>query len=75
MKRTLHGLICDFIVWYLKRCGGAFHFNPYGRHDAGYIVKMNETEYQSFTCLAQGRTPKDLHTIIWASRDAGVWVP
>jgi len=71
----VHSLICKFIVWYLKRCGGAFHFNPHGRHDAGYIAKLSETEYHYYQCLAHGRTPSDFHKMVWALRDAGVWVP
>lgn len=74
--KKLQGLIQDFILWYMrKHAGGEFHFNPYGRHDAGYIVKMNERDYHAYKCIAHGRSPDEFHKMVWALRDAGLWIP
>ncbi len=48
MRRQLH----RFIVWYLRRCAGAFHFFPYGPKGR-YVVLMNETQYHRYTHLAR----------------------
>ena len=40
MERVIH----RFIVWYLRRAGGAFHTFKYGV-DGRYVVLMNETDY------------------------------
>jgi len=50
MRTLIHSLI----VWYLRRCDGAFHHYPYG--PAGrYIVMMSETEYSNYERLRGGR--------------------
>jgi len=42
------------IVRYLRRCGSAFHHNPYGERGR-YVVLMTEGEYHRF----QKREPKE----------------
>lgn len=44
MRHTIHKLI----VWYLRRCGGAFHCYQYGPQGR-YVVLMNERQYNVWT--------------------------
>lgn len=44
MKRLIH----KAIQWYLRRCGGVFHTNPYGP-SGRYVVLMNEYQYHEFS--------------------------
>jgi hypothetical protein len=75
MQRLLHSLTVNFIVWYLrKKCGGAVHFNPYGRHDAGYALTVNENEYHNYRALVSYRTEAEIIKMIWTLREAGYTV-
>lgn len=49
MRHAIHKLI----VWYLRRCDGAFHCYPYGERGR-YVMLMTETQY--------GQAAKMLHT-------------
>lgn len=42
MRRLLHALI----IWYLRRCAGAFHHNAYGT-DGRYVALLTEAEYHN----------------------------
>ena len=45
--------ILKFIQWYLiKKCGGAFHINPYGEKGR-YVVIMNERQYHNYKWKAE----------------------
>lgn len=44
MRKVWHRLM----VWYLRRCGSAFHTFPYGSRGR-YVVLMSEAEYHDFT--------------------------
>jgi len=44
MKKMIHRLI----VFYLRRCSGAFHTFPYGPKGR-YVVIMNEIQYNIFS--------------------------
>jgi hypothetical protein len=52
MKHALHKLI----VWYLRRCGGAFHCYPYGERGR-YAVLMTERQYHRYTQIAEQSEP------------------
>jgi hypothetical protein len=47
-RGPIHGAIC----WYLRRCSGAFHHNPYGP-DGRYAVLMNEEQYHRYGKVRQ----------------------
>lgn len=40
VKKHIH----NAIVWYLKRCGGAFHNGPYGENGK-YVALMSDDQY------------------------------
>ena len=42
--------IHNIIVWYLKRCGGAFHHYPYGENGK-YIAMMSDKKYHEYQKL------------------------
>jgi len=48
MRKIIHWLI----VWYLRKCWGAFHAFPYGEQGR-YVVLMNEKQYHKYTHLAE----------------------
>jgi len=71
IKNLLH----KFIAWYLRHiCGGAAHCYSYGEQGR-YLVIMDDDTYHRFTVLAKERKPEEFHKMVWALRDAGVWVP
>lgn len=39
-----------FIVWYLRKCGGAFHHNRYGVNGI-YVAMMSDATYHEYTKL------------------------
>jgi hypothetical protein len=63
MKRIAHKLI----QWYLRRCGGVFHTNPYGP-SGRYVVLMDEDQYhrfrQSQPLYQQGFTSAELEVLL-----------
>lgn len=40
----MRGLIHKMIVWYLRRCWGAFHAYPYGP-EGRYVVLMTDGQF------------------------------
>lgn len=42
--------IHNAIVWYLKRCGGAFHSGPYGENGK-YVALMSDEKYHHYQNL------------------------
>lgn len=76
IKRFLH----KFILWYLRRCGNAFHtgpYNNYGESNKGgmYIVAMDDDTYHHFRVLATDRVKEEFHMMVWLLRDANIYVP
>jgi hypothetical protein len=60
--------IHTLILWYLARCGGAFHTNPYGQ--AGrYVVAMSDEQYHYYKELAEKITPVEFHGMVWKLRE------
>ena len=47
LKIKMRGPIHRVIVWYLRRCAGAFHMFPYGP-EGRYVVLMNEDQYHYY---------------------------
>lgn len=47
INRVLRRHIHKLIVWYLKKCGGAFHSGKYGI-EGKYVVLMNDNAYSDF---------------------------
>ena len=41
----------NFVCWYLRKCGNAFHNYPYGPNGR-YAVLMNERQYHRYMALA-----------------------
>ena len=46
MQRVVRGWIQEFICWYLRRCGGAFHSGPYGPF-GNYVKLMSDESYHA----------------------------
>ena len=49
IKRLVRSFTADFIVWYLFKCGGAFHHGKYDSGEGKYIVMMSEKDYHNYT--------------------------
>ena len=49
MRHLLH----KFIVWYLRKCAGAFHVYDYGVIGR-YVVLMNEQQYHNYSEIRNG---------------------
>lgn len=46
-NRLVRKHIHNFIVWYLNRCGGAFHSGEYGE-SGNYVALMSDTKYRDY---------------------------
>jgi hypothetical protein len=49
-NRIIRKHIHRLIVWYIKRCGGAFHHGKYG-DNGRYVALMSDRKYHEYTKL------------------------
>ncbi|WP_166626865.1 hypothetical protein [Jeotgalicoccus sp. S0W5] len=49
MLKTIKRFVHSFIVWYLFKCGGAFHHGKYDSGEGKYVVIMTEKDYHNYT--------------------------
>lgn len=49
-NRLIRRHVHSFIVWYLKKCAGAFHHGSYGENGV-YVVVMNDEKYSDYKKL------------------------
>lgn len=56
--------IHKFIVWYLRKCAGAFHHGKYGDNGVYVVVMRDSTyhEYQKLLSERQIKKTRDLYT-------------
>lgn len=52
-----------FIVWYLRRCAGAFHCFPYGV-SGRYVVLMDDDMYHRYTMTIRDCTDDEYYAMV-----------
>lgn len=49
-NRLIRKHIHKFIVWYLRKCAGAFHHDKYGENGV-YVAVMSDAKYHEYQKL------------------------